>query len=74
MGLSPLSWLFPTNLKYYMTNQKKKAYIIKNWNRSSGKTITEMLKRYFASEKADTTFEIAEKLFLEVKDNDDELL
>ena len=57
-----------------MTTKEKKNYIIKNWNRSSGKTITEMLKRYFASEKADTTFEIAEKLFLEVKDNDDEIL
>lgn len=36
-------------LKRYMTNQEKKDYIIRSWSTSSGKKITEMLKRYYAS-------------------------
>ena len=31
------------------TQQEKKRYIIKAWDRSSGEKIAEMLKRYFSS-------------------------
>lgn len=48
------------------TNEEKKAYILQNWKRSDGKTITEMLKRYFVSLEKDTPepiYKIAEKIF-----------
>ena len=41
--------LFPLSRELLMTDEEKKDYILKNWNVSSGKKISEMLRRYFSN-------------------------
>ena len=58
-----------------LSNEQKKQYILQHWNRSSGKRIAEMLKRYFASPVAETgqvslaydAYKYAQKIFLNGK-------
>ncbi len=48
------------------TDDEKKGYILKNWNVSNGRRITEMLKRYWGSpsnKNAPTTDEQIKDLF-----------
>jgi hypothetical protein len=51
-----------------MTDKEKKAYILKSWNVSSGKKITEMCKRYFSSREVKNSgkpgiYEKAQEIF-----------
>ncbi len=41
-----------------MNKEEKKAYILKEWNTSSGKRISEMLTRYFRSQNLGETRKI----------------
>lgn len=46
-----------------MDDKEKKAYILKRWRVSSGKRITEMIKRYWKLNKMDDMLAEAKKLF-----------
>jgi len=55
-----------------MTNDEKKKYILNNWNTSSGKRISEMLKRYFMVKDKppeESTYSVALSIFQDSKND-----
>jgi hypothetical protein len=49
-----------------MTNSEKKLWILQNWKRFNGKTLTVVLNKYYASLKEDTPeplYVTAQKIF-----------